>query len=121
VDTSDAQYDTTRRQYAPTELEDFLSQFGIRMIQEAMTAAVPSTWERRADTLDSCRPKQGDFAGKATPVELETRDLKLAEQAEACRLHATFLRAYPDVLAETIAADVRTLQEERGLPSGNPF
>ena len=88
---------------------DPLSQFGIRMIQEAMTAAVPHTWHRRAQTLEDARPRPDDFNGRATAEELAERDRRLADQAEGCRQKARFLTAYPDVLAEVIAADVEAL------------
>lgn len=86
-----------------------LGQFAARMLEEAFAVAMPAVWERRAGTLDDARPKPNDFTGRATVDELTERDNRLAEQAEACRNHAKFLRAYPDVLADLVAVDAETL------------
>lgn len=93
-------------------LRSVVDRFAVRLLEDALTAAMPFHWLRRAAQLDECRPRPGDFVGAATPAELAERDARLAEQAEACREHARFLMAYPDVLAEMVAADVAALAAE---------
>ena len=91
---------------APNSLGESLSQFGVRVVQEAMAAALPFTWQRRAEALEAARPRRGDFHGQATPEQVEERDQRLREAAEACRERAEFVRRYPDAIAREMAATV---------------
>lgn len=88
-----------------------LSQIALRMLQETMAAALPFTWDRRAEQLESCRPTPGGFPG---PEDAE-RDARLAEQAQSCRNHARFLRAYPSDIFEMFRDDVLTLMGEERI------
>lgn len=65
--------------------------FAYRCVQEAMAQSLPAFWRRRAETLESCRPKPGDFNGLATPQELADRGERLRLEALACQRHAQLL------------------------------
>ncbi len=93
-------------------LTDALSQVAVRMLQETMAAALPYTWDRRAATLEACRPSPSDSRAGSADVE---RDARLAEQAEACRNHARFLRAYPSDIFEMFSDDVLTMMGEERI------
>lgn len=74
-----------------------LGQFAARMIEEALLAGLPSTWERRAAAFDV---------------------VPLPEVAAACRDKAEFLRRYPDVMAETVGVSTMAALFEVGVVSG---
>lgn len=99
------------------ELAGELTQFAVRMLQEALETAMPWHWMERAEALEAARPRSTDFCGRATAEELAARDALLAEQAESCRRHARFLTAYPDPIAAIVAADVLALSG--GVDNGN--
>ena len=73
-----------------------LGPFGRRVVEEALTTAMPGFWERRAAELDDARPRRSDFNGRASSAELAERDRRLAEQAAACSRHAELLRMFPE-------------------------
>lgn len=66
-----------------------LDNFARRVIQDAMTEGLRSTWERRADEFEAARPKRGDFHGDASRADLLERDRRCAEIAQACRNRAS--------------------------------
>ena len=72
----------------PNGLEQLLRRF----LQDLITEETPAHWERRAATLEWCRPRPGDFTGQATAADLAELDARLALQAEECRNHAAILR-----------------------------
>lgn len=88
----------------PIEIE--ISQHAVRMLEDAITEAMPWHWIRRADDLENARPRPGDFNGLATAAELAARDDQLREQVAACREHAELLRRYPTPIGEDLAAIV---------------
>ncbi|MHA6524357.1 hypothetical protein [Tessaracoccus sp. G1721] len=81
-----------------------LSRYAVRMLEDAITEAMPWHWTRRAEGLDNARPRPGDFHGQATREDLADRYARLTEQAEACREHAELLRRYPPPIGEDLAA-----------------
>ena len=89
-----------------------LDPFARRLLQEAMAAALPFAWTRRAAQLDDARPRPDEFHGQATRAQLSARWRSLTDAAEACRRHARFLQEHPDVLGKLIAADVEALMQE---------
>lgn len=88
----------------PAPVESDLSRYAVRMLEDAITEAMPWHWTRRAEQLDNARPRLGDFHGQATREDLAERHARLTEQAAACRLHAEFLRRYPTPIGEDLAA-----------------
>lgn len=62
-----------------------------RAVEDAVTAALPGYWRRRAQTFEDARPRPGDFTGRATELDLAALDLRLARAAAACRRHADLL------------------------------
>lgn len=81
-----------------------LSRYAVRMLEDAITEAMPWHWIRRAEDLDHARPRPGDWHGQATREDLAERYARLTEQAEACREHAELLRRYPLPIGEDLAA-----------------
>lgn len=65
--------------------------FRARMLQECLSSALPSVWERRAQAWEAARPRQSDFNGRASSVELRDRDERCRDMAESCRRHARLL------------------------------
>lgn len=96
------------RDFAPVRLapavDACLSRYAVRMLEDAITEAMPWHWIRRAEDLDNARPRRGDFHGQATREDLADRHARLTEQAEACREHAELLRRYPLPIGEDLAA-----------------
>ena len=96
----------THRAAIRTALEGIdLEQAARRLIREAIAEALPTQWERRAKTFESCRPRPGDYTGAATRGDLAVLDRRNALIAAQCRLHAAMLRG-DDLLDERHAADV---------------
>lgn len=85
---------------------DELTRPAVRAVQEAITTALPCSWDKRAEDLENARPRPGDFNGLATVAELAARDAQLREQAAACREHAQLLRRYPTPIGEDLEAIV---------------
>ena len=87
----------------PAPVESDLSRYAVRMLEDAITEAMPWHWTRRAEQLESARPRPGDYRGQATAEDLAERHERLTEQAEACREHAELLRRYPTPIGEDLA------------------
>jgi DNA-binding GntR family transcriptional regulator len=76
--------------------------FLARILQDALTEALPAYWRHRAQQLEDAAPKLGEFHGNATPEELRARWIETA--AQACRRHAELLQSdLPDYIADEIA------------------
>lgn len=86
-----------------------LARFYRRAVAEAMAAAIPGQWERRADQLDAARPRPGDYLGRSTPEGRAALDRQLAQDAERCRRHAQLLRDNPHPLLEAMEQDIRRM------------
>ena len=80
--------------------------FRARVLQDCLTAALPTVWERRAAAWEDARPRRGDFLGRATRDELVDRDQRCREIAEACRRHARLLREAEPVPISSEVVDV---------------
>lgn len=74
-----------------TNLDDHITQFGLRTIQQCITESMSIYWIRRAETLEAARYRHGDFTGQATPEEIKARDAELTLAATNCRRHAKLL------------------------------
>lgn len=74
-------------------LDDHLTQFGLRTIQQCITESMSIYWIGRAETLEAARYKHGDFIGQATTEEIQARDADLTLAATNCRRHAKLLDA----------------------------
>ena len=70
-----------------------LGPFARRVVEEALTTAMPAFWERRAVELDEARPRRSDFNGRASST--------------AAREHTELLRMFPEEEAVVgLVADV---------------
>lgn len=99
----------THRAAIRTALEGIdLEQAARRLIREAIAEALPTQWERRAKTFESCRPRPGDYTGAATRAELDALDRRNAVSAAQCRMHAAMLRG-DDLTSPEHAPDVALL------------
>lgn len=67
---------------------DYLERFTIRCLEDSLVSATRRYWLRRADELDACRVRPGDYMGNATPETVIARHDRLTLAAEQCRLHA---------------------------------
>lgn len=91
------------RPHAAPLAPDYLERIAIRFLQDSLATATRGYWHRRADELEWCRPRRGDFHGHATTREsLQARWDRLTLQAEQCRIHGD-LFAHDTIDAELIA------------------
>ena len=68
----------------------YVDHFRARVLQDALTEALRSTWLRRADAFEAARHRPGiDYPGTATVEQLRAKWLELTEKAAVCRNHAT--------------------------------
>ena len=68
----------------------YVDHFRARVLQDALTEALRSTWLRRADAFEAARHSPGiDYPGTATVEQLRAKWLELTEKAAVCRNHAT--------------------------------
>lgn len=81
-----------------------LEWFGARLLQSALTEATAMTYARRAAVFDWAAPRPGDFTGRATREELREATERCQEAAQACRRHASLLRA--ERASEDVSEDV---------------
>jgi hypothetical protein len=70
-------------------LGDYIEHFRARVVQDAITDALASQWQRRARTFERCLPRPDDFTGRATPQQLEEQRERIAATILACRQRAT--------------------------------
>lgn len=85
--------------------DDYLEQFTLRMLQDALAQGTRTYWERRAAVLEAARPRLGEFHGKATREALNARHARLTADALECRRHATLFdhaTIDADLLAEVL-------------------
>lgn len=73
-------------------LDDYLTNFAARVMQDAMSEATSAYWLRRAAQFEAARPRPGEFHGRATPEKLRAQDARLARTAEMCRRRADLTR-----------------------------
>ena len=92
-----------------------LGQFAARMIEDALLAALPATWERRAQALEDARHGPQDAPGRADADELARRARELDEAAQGCRDRAELLRRYPDFAPVDLAVVVGLALDEQGV------
>ncbi|MHA6511613.1 hypothetical protein [Tessaracoccus sp. Z1128] len=95
----------------PQNVADGLTQYAVRMLEDAITEAMPWHWIRRAEDLDNARPRAGEFHGQATREDLAERHARLTEQAAAAREHAELLRRYPTPIGADLEALVVAIIE----------
>lgn len=91
-------------------VEGAAEQIRLRFLQDAFTEARAAQWRRRAEAFEWCRPRPGDFNGRATADELAARDARLARLARLCRFHARLIETSNGTemaaeLAEMLAAE----------------
>lgn len=67
----------------------YAEHFSARVIQDALTEALRSTWLRRAEAFESAIHQPSDFAGLCSIDQIEANNKRLAEKAQACRNHAS--------------------------------
>lgn len=77
---------TARQELTPLENAQ------LRIFRDIWMESQALYWERRAEQLEWCRPRPGDFTGRATPDEIAARDARLALEIEQCHAHALILR-----------------------------
>lgn len=87
---------------------NYLEQFTLRLLQDALAQATSGYWERRAAVLEDARPRPGEFHGRASREALRARWERLSADAQECRRHGD-LFTHEDV-------DVDLLREVIGLP-----
>jgi hypothetical protein len=90
------------------QLQDAETDVGLhflaRIIQDALTEALPAYWRRRAQQFEDAAPTLEDFRGNATPDQLRERWRDCKTAAQACRNHAALLESdLPDYIADEIA------------------
>lgn len=69
-----------------------LNRYRVRFLEQLLTEATATYWERRAATFDQARPKRGDYPGHAGPADLAALDARCRDTAQACRNHAQLIR-----------------------------
>lgn len=75
-------------------------QFHQRVLQDALSEATASFWERRARQLEEAAPRPGDWPGRATPEQLSAARERCLSAAAACRHRATLEAAGAPLSAE---------------------
>lgn len=84
-------------------MTDFhLEHFVARLLQDAMSSALASTWLRRAETFEAARSRPGDFLGQATAEDIHDADARLTGIANACRARAAIALIPGDVIDDSI-------------------
>ena len=67
----------------------YVDHFRARVLQDALTEALRSTWLRRADAFEAAMHKPGDFPGLCSVDQIAANNERLAQKAAACRNHAS--------------------------------
>ncbi|MGI8433742.1 MAG: hypothetical protein ACR2LE_03255 [Nocardioidaceae bacterium] len=90
--------------------------FQRRIVRDALAEASASYWLRRAEAFEHAQPRHGDYHGRATRADLQSRYDRLTELAAACRAAAEVaLLQDDDQQSNAIAADIEAvLKETRG-------
>jgi hypothetical protein len=70
-----------------------LNHFAARVLQDALTEAIATYWERRAQQWAAAAPCKDDYQGRASLTELLEAWERCQEVARACRRHAALLRS----------------------------
>jgi hypothetical protein len=84
-------------------------QFLLRMLQDCLTEATATYWERRARTFDDAAPRAGDFNGLATAAELRERSQRCKETAALYRSRA---RIIASATGQPLCDEVLTVAKE---------
>lgn len=64
----------------------YLDRIRVRVVQDALTEALPLYWERRAQMFEWAHHRPGDHVGTEMTVELiEEKNLELQDLADECR------------------------------------
>lgn len=71
---------------------DQIDHFRRRVIQDAMTEATASYWERRARQLSQAKFVQGDYVGWLTVEQVKAHDDRIQAQVDACLNKARLIR-----------------------------
>lgn len=71
------------------ELACYVDHFRARVLQDALTEALRSTWLRRAAAFEGAMHRPGDFPGRRSVDQLAANNRRLALKAQACRDHAS--------------------------------
>lgn len=74
-----------------TELPEYVDHFRRRVLADALQEATAAYWRHRADAFDAALPRPGDYAGMATPQQIEAQRDRIAASALACRQRAVFM------------------------------
>jgi hypothetical protein len=80
---------TRQGRNASPDLAAYVEHFRTRVLQDALTEALRSTWLRRADAFEAAKHKPGDYLGRRTMEQVHADNRRLGEKAEACRRHAS--------------------------------
>lgn len=96
-------------------LSELLGSFARRVLEDALTEALPAYWERRAQALEDARHGPQDAPGRADADELARRARELDEAAQGCRDRAELLRRYPDFAPVDLAVVVGLALDEQGV------
>lgn len=90
-----------------TTLRLDLEHFRGRVLQDALSEAMARYWHHRADMLERCLSRPGDYTGRASTAEIAGRDARIRADAARCRAHARLLAEPSD-----ISDDVRNVLAE---------
>lgn len=82
-----------------------MNHFVARLLQEAASSALASTWLRTAETFEAARSRPGDYTGKATTEDIRDADVRLTEIANACRARAA-IALMPDGVIDDVFLDI---------------
>jgi hypothetical protein len=85
-----------------------IDSFRRRVLQQALTEALPSYWERRARSFDDVHPDELPLPLEADP-EAAARGSSAAQAALACRRHAWLLA---QELPADMAAEIDDVMDE---------
>lgn len=67
----------------------YVDHFRARVVQDALTEALRSTWLRRAEAYAGAMHKPGDYPGRLSVDQIAANNERLAQKAAACRNHAS--------------------------------
>lgn len=84
-------------------MSDYIERFTHRVIQDALTEALPIYWRRRADQFRDALPREGDYLGQSTRRERRARRKEVEALIEECERRATAREALgPEWWIETL-------------------